>query len=144
MTVKLLTERHLEFLSLNGGYTGSSQSTLVKMPHFWKSHVTAQLYATFPYFLLVSVAQQARLNPTFPILMTGFLATNICSELFLILWQMIIYTNEQFLTFARSSCHSGAFQLYWQNMQKLAMYVQREKVLVIQMHICPYMLRAFF
>ena len=33
MTVKLLTEQRLEFLSLKGGYTGSTESTLVKMPH---------------------------------------------------------------------------------------------------------------
>ena len=32
MIVKLLTEYHLEFLSLNGGCTGSSESTLFKMP----------------------------------------------------------------------------------------------------------------
>ena len=43
MTVKLLTEHHLEFLSFKGGCTGSSESTLVKMPHCWKSHVTAHL-----------------------------------------------------------------------------------------------------
>ena len=43
LTVKLLTEHHLEFLSLKGGCTGSSESTLVKMPHCWKSHVTAQI-----------------------------------------------------------------------------------------------------
>ena len=43
MSVKLLTEHDLEFLSLKGGRTGSSESTLVKMPHCWKSHVTAQL-----------------------------------------------------------------------------------------------------
>ena len=30
MIVTLLTEHHLEFLSLNGGCTGSSESTLVK------------------------------------------------------------------------------------------------------------------
>ena len=42
MTVKLLTEHHLEFLSLKGGCTGLSESTLVKMPHCWKSHVTAR------------------------------------------------------------------------------------------------------
>ena len=41
MSVELLTEHHLEFLSLKGGYTGSSESTLVKIPHCWKSHVTA-------------------------------------------------------------------------------------------------------
>ena len=40
MTVKLLTEHHLEFLSLTGGFTGSSESIYVKVPHFWKSHVT--------------------------------------------------------------------------------------------------------
>ena len=43
MTVKLLTVHHLEFLSLKGGYTGSSEPTLVKMPHCWKSHVTAHM-----------------------------------------------------------------------------------------------------
>ena len=43
MSVKLLTEHHLEFLSLKGGCTGSSESTLVKMPHCWKSHVAAHL-----------------------------------------------------------------------------------------------------
>ena len=40
MTVKLLTEHQLELLSLKGGYTGSSESTLVKIPHCWKSYVT--------------------------------------------------------------------------------------------------------
>ena len=43
MNIKLLTEHHLEFLSLKGGCTGLSESTLVKMPHCWKSRVTAQL-----------------------------------------------------------------------------------------------------
>ena len=38
MSVKLLTDHHLRFLSLKGGCTGSSESTLVKMPHCWKSH----------------------------------------------------------------------------------------------------------
>ena len=42
MTVKLLTEHHLEFLHLKRGCTGSSESTHVKMPHCWKSHVMAQ------------------------------------------------------------------------------------------------------
>ena len=44
MSVKLLTEHHLEFLSLKGGYTGSSESTLVKMPHCWKSRFMARMY----------------------------------------------------------------------------------------------------
>ena len=44
MIVQLLTEHHLELLSLKGGCTGSSESTFVKMPHCWKSHVTAHMY----------------------------------------------------------------------------------------------------
>ena len=44
MTVKLLTEHHLEFLSLTGGCRGSSEATHVKMPHCWKSHAAAQYY----------------------------------------------------------------------------------------------------
>ena len=43
MIVKLLTELHLEFLSLKGGCRGSSESTHVKMPHCWKSHALAQM-----------------------------------------------------------------------------------------------------
>ena len=42
MSVKIRTEHILEFLSLKGGCTGLSESTHVKMPHCWKSHVTAQ------------------------------------------------------------------------------------------------------
>ena len=43
MIFKLLTEHHLEFLSLKGGCRGSSESTLVKRPHFWKSHAVAHI-----------------------------------------------------------------------------------------------------
>ena len=43
MTVKQLSEYHLEFLSLKRCCTVSSETTLVKMPHCWKSHVTAHL-----------------------------------------------------------------------------------------------------
>ena len=45
MSVKLLTEHHLEFLSLKGGCTGLPESTYVTMPHCWKSHVAAQIKA---------------------------------------------------------------------------------------------------
>ena len=47
MIVKLLTEHHLEFLSLKGGCRGSSESTLVKMSNCWKSHAAAQLIWDF-------------------------------------------------------------------------------------------------
>ena len=33
MSVKLLNEHRLEFVSLKGGCTGSSESTFVRMPH---------------------------------------------------------------------------------------------------------------
>ena len=51
MTVKLLTEHHLEFLNLIRGCTGSSESTLVKTPHCWKSHVTTHLYSDTAYIV---------------------------------------------------------------------------------------------
>ena len=43
MIVKLLTEHHLECVSLKGGCRGSSESTHVKMPHRWKSHALAHI-----------------------------------------------------------------------------------------------------
>ena len=49
MIVKLLTEHHLEFLSLKGGYRGSSESTLVKMSNCWRSHAAAQYYIPVVY-----------------------------------------------------------------------------------------------
>ena len=45
--VKLLTEHDLEFLRLEEGCKGSSESTLVKMSHCWKSRVTAQIIVNF-------------------------------------------------------------------------------------------------
>ena len=49
LTVKLLNEHDLEFLRLKGGCTGSSESTLVKMPHCLKSHVTAHKMVALHY-----------------------------------------------------------------------------------------------
>ena len=43
MSVKLLTDHNLKFLSLKGGCRGSSESTLVKMSNCRKSHVTAHI-----------------------------------------------------------------------------------------------------
>ena len=47
MNIKLVTEHHLEFVSLKGGCTGSFESTLVKMSHCWKSHVVAHIFLIF-------------------------------------------------------------------------------------------------
>ena len=47
MTVKLLTEHHLDFLSLKGGCRGSSEFTHVKIPHCWNvAHYKPDLYST--------------------------------------------------------------------------------------------------
>ena len=43
MNIKLLTEHHLEIVSLKEGRAGSSESTLVKMPHCWKSCVATHM-----------------------------------------------------------------------------------------------------
>ena len=43
MNIKLLIEHRLEFLSLKGDCICFSESTLVKIPHCWKSHVLAQM-----------------------------------------------------------------------------------------------------
>ena len=52
MNVNLLTEPHLVFLSLKGGCTGESESTHVKMPHCWKSHVTAHTKLIYNYVIV--------------------------------------------------------------------------------------------
>ena len=44
MNINLLTEHHLELLSLQRGCTGMSESIHVKMPHSWISHVTTHIY----------------------------------------------------------------------------------------------------
>ena len=43
MIVKLLTEHHLEFVSLKEGGRGWSESTLCKMSNCWKSRAAAQM-----------------------------------------------------------------------------------------------------
>ena len=66
MIAKLLTEHHLEFLSLKRDCRGSSESTLVKMPHCWKSHVTAQMFLSYllPVVEYASIVCDEALNRT--------------------------------------------------------------------------------
>ena len=52
MNTKLLSEHQLEFLCLTGCRTGSSDPTLVKIPHCWKSHVMALLCCFFRLIVL--------------------------------------------------------------------------------------------
>ena len=44
MTVKLLTKHQLEFLSLKGGCTGSSESTHISKCHIVRNHVLWLIY----------------------------------------------------------------------------------------------------
>ena len=62
MNVKLLTEHHLEFLSLKRGCTGSSESTLDKMPHCWKSRVMAQIICSAIRCFLLSKTNSKNLD----------------------------------------------------------------------------------
>ena len=62
MSVELLTEHNLEFLSLKGGCTGSSESTHVKMPQCWKSQIQhlrvlrqEKYFSAFKFLRAVSV-----------------------------------------------------------------------------------------
>ena len=51
----------MEFLSLKVGCTGSSESTLVKIAHCWKSHVAALLsLSSIRYMLVVSIHRRLK------------------------------------------------------------------------------------
>ena len=62
MSVKLLTEHHLEFLSLKVGCTSSSESTIVKMSNCWKSHVAALVIVSElnTYFMVLIFKMHSR------------------------------------------------------------------------------------
>ena len=61
MNIKLLSRHRLECLSLKGGCIGSSEYTLAKMPHCWKSRAVAEIYLShdmgFPTMWHVQPAQ---------------------------------------------------------------------------------------
>ena len=72
MTVKLLSKHNLEIISLKGGCAGASESTLVKIPHCWKSHVAARIcigictvcftYVTHEHYFLYANINQKKCN----------------------------------------------------------------------------------
>ena len=83
MSIKLLAEHHLEFLSLKGGCKGSSDSTHVKMPHCWKSHVAAHM--CFVLSIILSCLLLAALwSPA-----TSLLSCMICFLMILSLSHMV-------------------------------------------------------
>ena len=58
----VLTEHCLEFLSLKGGCTGLSESTLVKIPHCWKSHIAAHLSTSYHFYHMKSTYSKCSKN----------------------------------------------------------------------------------
>ena len=54
-----MAENNLEFLSLKGGCTGSSESTHVNIPHCWKSHVAAHMLLSVQCNAVMHVAFHA-------------------------------------------------------------------------------------
>ena len=69
MSVKLLAEHHLEFLSLKGVCIGSPESTLVKILHCWKLHAMAHLYSNV-FEILMKVNCEVKLRNYFLIVPT--------------------------------------------------------------------------
>ena len=65
MIVKLVTEHHLECLSLKRGCRGLSESTRVKLPHCWKSHALAHLYVSYVLIKAVLSFLQGKFNIIF-------------------------------------------------------------------------------
>ena len=58
MIIKLLTEHHLEFLSLKGGCRGSSESTLVKMSNCCSKFLSCMLGRIMLFRDLISCHSQ--------------------------------------------------------------------------------------
>ena len=85
LSVKLLTEHLLEALSLKGGFTGSSESTLVKISNCCKSHAAAQLKLYFPIsnvdFLFLSPTTPKKYPPNISVLQYPICANmNMCAN----------------------------------------------------------------
>ena len=82
MGVKVLIEHLLEVLSLKGGCTCSSESIHVKMPHCWKSHVTAPGLENSTRPLVFTSASGCRASENFGISIENYLfpiySNNIC------------------------------------------------------------------
>ena len=60
MIIKLLTEHHLEFLSLKGGCRGSSESTLVKMSNCCLKFLSCMLGRIMLFRYLINCNSQVR------------------------------------------------------------------------------------
>ena len=57
MTLMLLADHHLEFLSLKGCCTDLSEATHVKMSHCWKSHAAAHIFLSALCLIIYSLGR---------------------------------------------------------------------------------------
>ena len=99
MIVKLLTEHHLEFLSLKGGCVGSSKSTLVKMSNCWKSHAAAHYYGLFESALFQPCLNAYFDEPVFSTGLSVFSVTTQCSHSVYTLYSFQLQSTPLFLSF---------------------------------------------
>ena len=97
LTVKLLTENHLEFLSIKEGCTGSSESTFVKTPHCWKSRCGSYMYIWMHYDKIMQIiASNADQDITH--------TCKILPRLFILVWFDSLSASQQLW-----SCQNGQF-----------------------------------
>ena len=109
MTVKLLTEHLLEFVSLKGGCTGSSESTHAKCHIVEKLHIVAHLYVHLLCRMCCS-RDVLSLNS----LMHPFQQTNCCCSLIVfcdisenIIKEIITLKAQQKTASEKKLSHSG-------------------------------------
>ena len=103
MTLGPLAEHHLESLSLKGGCTGSSVSTLVKMPHCWKSHVAAHVSPPpppRPHTVTSAAVCSKAMNLLFPVVRC-LLLFPLGVEFFVSITCFVVFLNVQV---KQSSC----------------------------------------
>ena len=118
LNIKLLHEHHLEFLSLKGGCTGSSESSLVKIPHCWISHVTAISNLPFSHLISPSVIDSAKAGQL--TILTSSPANRImlyskCSKisntsLFLLSYKILVFRAGSYTMFVRIANWEGPDQ----------------------------------
>ena len=72
LTVQLPTKQNFEFLRLKVSYTGSSESTLDKIPHCWKSHVAAHNHKQTDTYKLHDLYETDHMSIVVKILSFGF------------------------------------------------------------------------
>ena len=106
LSVKLLTEHHLRFLSLIGGCTGSSESTLVKMPHCWKSHVMAHLCEDEIEKAILRDPRDGFFYPTLTLMSDSYI---VSSQINILCQDLVLKSTPSnieiiFVTISRSNC----------------------------------------